>query len=114
MKWFKFSDMHSGGYRKTKYDEYFVEAPDEEAAERIFEEVTGEYPYSVACECCGCNFSVCETEAENVIAAENCQIIRNSACPHCGREESGHWFIPCPSDDCPSRTKPLTDENTLI
>lgn len=29
-------------------------------------------------------------------------------CPSCGREErgdgeaSGHWYSPCPSDDCPS------------
>lgn len=25
-------------------------------------------------------------------------------CPHCGREEDGRWYAPCPSDDCPSRT----------
>ena len=23
-------------------------------------------------------------------------------CPHCGRVEDGHWYSPCPSDDCPS------------
>lgn len=22
-------------------------------------------------------------------------------CPHCGREENGTWYSPCPSDDCP-------------
>lgn len=26
----------------------------------------------------------------------------NTPCPHCGREEDGRWFAPCPSDDCPS------------
>lgn len=34
-------------------------------------------------------------------------------CPHCGRVEGsdnvndsqrGHWYKPCPSEDCPSRT----------
>ena len=26
----------------------------------------------------------------------------NTPCPHCGREENGKWYVPCPSDDCPS------------
>jgi hypothetical protein len=26
----------------------------------------------------------------------------HTPCPHCGREENGKWFSPCPSDDCPS------------
>lgn len=26
----------------------------------------------------------------------------STPCPHCGREENGQWFVPCPSDDCPS------------
>ena len=28
-------------------------------------------------------------------------------CPHCGREEDGKWFTPCPSDDCPSHNSPV-------
>lgn len=27
-------------------------------------------------------------------------------CPHCGREEDGRWFAPCPADDCPSNVDP--------
>ncbi len=26
----------------------------------------------------------------------------DTPCPSCGREEDGHWFTPCPSEDCPS------------
>lgn len=26
----------------------------------------------------------------------------NTPCSSCGREEDGHWYVPCPSDDCPS------------
>ena len=26
-------------------------------------------------------------------------------CPGCGREVGGHWFAPCPSDDCPSNAR---------
>ena len=26
-------------------------------------------------------------------------------CPYCGRHEAGHWYVPCPSDDCPSHDK---------
>ena len=40
-------------------------------------------------------------------------------CPHCGREEDGKWFTPCPSDDCPSheqppKTDPLELENISL
>ena len=26
----------------------------------------------------------------------------STPCIHCGREEDGKWFTPCPADDCPS------------
>lgn len=26
----------------------------------------------------------------------------STPCIHCGREEAGKWFTPCPADDCPS------------
>jgi len=29
----------------------------------------------------------------------------NHPCAHCGRAEGGRWFVPCPSDDCPSHDK---------
>ena len=58
LKWFSFMDMHSGGGRKTKFDYYYVEAPDETTARAIFIDKTGEDPDDVACDCCGANFSV--------------------------------------------------------
>ena len=26
-------------------------------------------------------------------------------CQHCGRVEDGHWYKPCPAEDCPSHEK---------
>lgn len=57
MKWFACMDMHSGGYSKTPFDNYFIEAKTEFEARERFEEVTGECPDAVACDCCGPNFS---------------------------------------------------------
>lgn len=113
-------DMHSGGGRKTPFGIYFVEAEDEIDASRIFTEETGEDPEDVCCPCCGPNFSIGGGEDTLEAAAEfwarnrggvdeylkdprnKVKVIRNGACPFCGREENGRWFIPCPSDDCPS------------
>lgn len=57
-KWFYVMDMHSGGGRKTPFEMYFVEAPDEHAAKQRFMGETGEDPDDIACDCCGSNFSI--------------------------------------------------------
>lgn len=113
-------DMHSGGSRKTGYEMYFIEAENKGDAERIFSSITGENINDVTCECCGRNFSLgggYDTLEEatapwrrgdnlmDYITKRKVRVIRNGACPFCGREEEGHWFIPCPSNDCPSNTK---------
>lgn len=30
------------------------------------------------------------------------ETVIDTPCPHCFREEAGHWITPCPADDCPS------------
>lgn len=55
--WYHFMDMSSGGYQKTKYKHIFIKADSEEEAVEIFESRLGTHPFSVACSCCGENFS---------------------------------------------------------
>lgn len=77
MKWFKVSDMHSGGYRKTQFEDAYIQADSEEEAANIFERTTGANPYGCACECCGSDFSIYEVEnpepaAERVLVIPAC------------------------------------------
>ena len=62
MAWTKFMDMHSGGGTKTDYECIYIEADTEDKAEELFEEIFDECPHSVACGCCGSNFSVSSYE----------------------------------------------------
>lgn len=57
MAWTRFMDMHSGGGTKTDFEYIYIEA-DEDTAVNIFCNMFDEHPYSVACGCCGSNFSV--------------------------------------------------------
>lgn len=57
MTWTQFMDMHSGGGTKTDYEYIYIEA-DEDTAVNVFCNIFGEHPSSVACGCCGSNFSV--------------------------------------------------------
>ncbi len=62
--WTKFWDMHSGGYAKEEpYDKIYIEADEAEAYE-IFVRKFSHDPYSVACSCCGGNYSI--TEYDNI------------------------------------------------
>lgn len=61
MSWPKFMDMHSGGGTKTDYEYIYIEA-DEESATNVFGHLFDEHPHSVACQCCGNNFSVTSSE----------------------------------------------------
>jgi hypothetical protein len=63
-KWTHFYDMHSGGNTKVKPYEHIYVQGEQSEAEELFEKVTEEYPYSVACSCCGENYSV--TEHDNL------------------------------------------------
>ncbi len=62
MYWTKFMDMHSGGGTKTEYEYIYIEA-DEDSAVNVFCNMFDEHPYSVACGCCGSNFSVSTYES---------------------------------------------------
>ena len=55
--WYHFMDMSSGGYQKTKYKHIFIKADSEDEAVEAFEQRLGTHPFSVACPCCGKNFS---------------------------------------------------------
>ena len=52
-----FSDMHSGGGQKTRFDKIFVELPEEAAREWFVKEFHRD-PDNVTCTCCGPDFSV--------------------------------------------------------
>ena len=43
--WFSFFDLATGGYEKTEYQIFFIEAQTEEEAIHLFEEETGMYPF---------------------------------------------------------------------
>ena len=58
MIWFRFEDTWSGGTQKTAWEEIFVEAADEAAAVRIFEERTGAVAHGESCDCCTPDFAI--------------------------------------------------------
>jgi hypothetical protein len=60
--WTKFYDLHSGGYRKEKFDTCYIEAPEDQAVE-IFYEKFGHYPDYVTCTCCGSDYSFYEIDS---------------------------------------------------
>lgn len=60
--WTVFTDTHSGGVRKTKYDIIAIEAREEEAVVE-FERVFNHGPYWEYCECCTPDFAI-TTEVE--------------------------------------------------
>ena len=65
--WYHFMDMHSGGYAKTQYEHIFIKADYEEDAVEIFENRFNQSPYTIACSCCGENFSISEdSELKNL------------------------------------------------
>lgn len=57
---YKFYDMHSGGYRKTKWDVIYVEGISENEALETFYSKFGVDPYEVYCPCCSANYSITE------------------------------------------------------
>ena len=59
--WTEFWDMHSGGTTKENFEKCYIEAPEDEAID-IFISIFGHHPESVACECCGENYSISESE----------------------------------------------------
>lgn len=64
--WTQFMDMHSGGGSKTDFEYIYIEA-DEEQATNVFGHMFDQHPSSVACHCCGNNFSVtCAETLEEV------------------------------------------------
>lgn len=57
--WTQFHDMYSGGERKEKFSQCFIEAPIAEA-EVIFYNRFGHNPRRVTCTCCGKDYSISE------------------------------------------------------
>lgn len=68
--WVNFTDMHSGGGTKTRFENIYIEADSEERAIDIFKREFNEDPDDVACQCCGSNFSV--TAYETLEDATSC------------------------------------------
>lgn len=59
--WTRFSDMHSGGGRKTQYEDIFIEAPEGEA-KIVFFNRFGLDPDNTTCDCCGADYAIYECE----------------------------------------------------
>ena len=60
--WTHFWDMHSGGSKKEKWSDIYIEAPQEEA-EVVFFNLFGHNPHRVSCTCCGPDYSVSEDKS---------------------------------------------------
>jgi hypothetical protein len=77
--WTKFSDMHSGGISKERWDRIYIEAPRAEA-KAIFYNRFGHNPERVSCTCCGSDYSIHEHETlEQASAYErNCRFISDT------------------------------------
>jgi hypothetical protein len=69
----KFYDLHSGGYRKTKYAVIYIELNENEAI-TYFERFFGIDPLNTTCQCCGDDFDIYETD-ETPEIEENTLII---------------------------------------
>ena len=59
--WTEFTDMHSGGLKKTKWSYIYIELPEKQAVE-YFENRFNLNPDFVTCPCCGSDFSVHEMD----------------------------------------------------
>lgn len=79
--------------RATVTKTLFVDAANEDdASNQAREEFTTE-----------CEPGEDEAYDEETVSIEQVEGVKTDApCPHCGRNEDGKWFSPCPSDDCPS------------
>jgi hypothetical protein len=60
--WTKFWDMHSGGGTKEKWEQIYIEAPEEES-KIIFYNRFGHNPKRITCTCCGSDYSIEENES---------------------------------------------------
>lgn len=59
--WTKFSDLYSGGHKKTQFEVIFIELPEYDAVE-YFEKEFGIDPHNTTCSCCGFDFSIYEVD----------------------------------------------------
>ena len=61
-KWTEFSDMHSGGGAKEKWEYIYIQA-DLQTAKVIFYNRFGHSPNRVTCNCCGEDYSISESDS---------------------------------------------------
>jgi hypothetical protein len=57
--WTLFKDMHSGGSSVLEWDWIYIELPEAEACE-LFQDMFGESPRMIGCDCCGDCYSIDE------------------------------------------------------
>jgi hypothetical protein len=55
--WTRFYDMHSGGIKKERWDQIYIQAPEEEA-KIIFTNRFKHDPENRTCDCCGDDYSI--------------------------------------------------------
>lgn len=80
MVWTAFDDTHSGGSQKLEWESIYIEA-DRETAIAYFADRFGRDPRGEACECCGPDYSIDETDdllketgyARDCVQIENAQ-----------------------------------------
>jgi len=63
--WTEFYDLYTGGYKKTKYNEIYIQAPREKAIE-VFINTFNRDPQECSCSCCGVDYSIYEHTAEEL------------------------------------------------
>lgn len=62
------------------------------------------------CQACCYEWSACMSDDE---LPEFCSCGAKripTPCPHCGREEDGNWYKPCPDDSCPSNSSKTVEK----
>lgn len=60
---YKFTDMNSGGFTKSKYKTILIQCENETEAMELFEARFDRNPRNITCDCCGYDYSISEYDS---------------------------------------------------
>lgn len=60
---FKFTDMNSGGFTKSKYKTILIDCDNETEAIELFEAWFDRHPRNITCNCCGYDYSISDFDS---------------------------------------------------
>ena len=60
---FKFTDMNSGGFTKSKYKTILIDCDNETEAIELFEARFDRHPRNITCNCCGYDYSISDFDS---------------------------------------------------